>query len=275
MNECYGKNFILNGDLKLANEFDDYFIYEGDSVYEVIRLIDGTPLFFRDHIDRLAESLRLQGKELLADAGTLRMAIQHLTRADDKKETNLKIVFNYNEGSLHYLLYFIEPHYPSTEQLKVGVKGILFPAERKNPGSKLMDHNLRSEINKRLILETAYEALLVNNVNMITEGSRSNIFFLKEDRLVTAPDSMILNGITRRHILDICRKNNIQVELKCVNVSDISQYDSVFMTGTSPMVLPFNCIGDKLFNSDHPLIENLRSLYLLEAKESIRLYNDE
>jgi branched-chain amino acid aminotransferase len=54
MNECYGKNFILNGDLQPADAFDNSFVYDGDSVYEVIRTIKGSPVFFNDHMERLA-----------------------------------------------------------------------------------------------------------------------------------------------------------------------------------------------------------------------------
>ena len=111
--------------------------------------------------------------------------------------------------------------------------------------------------------------------NLITEGSRSNIFFLKGETLVTSPDNVILNGITRKHILEICRENNIKVEFACVKVDEISEFDAVFMTGTSPMVLPFYCIDDKFFNVKHPLIGKLRKLYLIKAVESIRLFRPE
>jgi len=275
MNECYGKKFILNGDIQPAGIFDNSLVYEGDSIYEVIRMVKGSPVFFHDHIERLAASVKLLGKETLADVPALRTAIINLTRSERKKETNLKIVFNYNSGSDNFLVYFIEPIYPSAEQFKNGVKGILFSAERKNPESKVINHNLRSSIYHRLILEVGYEALLVNDENLITEGSRSNIFFLKDETLVTAPDNIILNGITRKHILDICRQNQIRVELRCVNVNDISEYDSVFMTGTSPMVLPFYCIDDKFFNVNLPLMERLRKLYMIKAEESIRLFRSE
>jgi branched-chain amino acid aminotransferase len=100
-------------------------VYEGESIYEVIRMVKGFPVFFQDHMDRLSSSVRLQHKELLADIVTLRKDIISLTRSDKKKETNLKIVFNYNKGSSNYLVYFIEPIYPSDEQYKKGVKGTL------------------------------------------------------------------------------------------------------------------------------------------------------
>jgi Branched-chain amino acid aminotransferase/4-amino-4-deoxychorismate lyase len=275
MNECYGKKFILNGDLQPAESFDNSLVYEGDSIYEVIRMVKGSPVFFHDHMERLATSVKLQRKEHLADVPALRRDIINLTRSDRKKESNLKIVFNYNNGSGNYLVYFIEPIYPSEEQYKKGVKGILFFAERKDPESKVINHKLRSSIYHKLILEGGYEALLVNENNLITEGSRSNIFFLKGETLVTAPDNVILNGITRKYILEICRGNQIKVELACVNVEDIPEYDAVFMTGTSPMVLPFYCIDDKSFNVKLPLMERLRQLYMVRAEESIGLFRPE
>jgi branched-chain amino acid aminotransferase len=55
----------------------------------------------------------------------------------------------------------------------------------------------------------------------------------------------------------------------CVPIDTLQDYDAAFMTGTSPMVLQFNCIGDIYFNVRVPLIEELRKLYLLKAEDSI------
>jgi len=269
MNECYGKKFILNGRLQSSDSFDNSLVYEGDSVYEVIRMAKGFPVFFNDHMERLASSVRLQRKKMLAGPDVLKKDITELTRWERRKEINLKIVFNYNRGSENYLAYFIEPIYPSAEQYKKGVRGILFYAERKDPESKVINHKLRSSIFHKLILDEGYEALLVNEKGLVTEGSRSNIFFLKGDTLVTAPDNMVLGGITRKHILEICRENNLKVTHGCVKAEKITTFDAVFMTGTSPVVLPFCCIDDKYFNVQAPLIDTLRRLYIERAERSI------
>jgi branched-chain amino acid aminotransferase len=275
MNECFGRYFILNGKLRPAGLFDMSFVYKGDSIYEVLRMVNGSPLFFRDHMERLASSAKLQRKELLADAAALKKDILKLTASDKKKESNLKIVFNYKNGSANYLVYYIEPNYPTDEQYRKGVKGILFFGRRKDPESKVIDQELRSSINDTLVKAMAYEALLVNENNLITEGSRSNIFFLKNEILVTAPDSLILSGITRKYILEICREKGIKVEFSCVGADNYSGYESVFMTGTSPMVLPFFCIDDKVFDVRPPLIGNLRRLYILKAEKSVSLFRHE
>jgi len=92
MNECYGRHYILNGELRSAGLFDISFVYEGESIYEVLRMVDGNPLFFPDHVERLASSVKYQNKELLADSTALKKDILKLTKSDRIKESNLKIV---------------------------------------------------------------------------------------------------------------------------------------------------------------------------------------
>jgi branched-chain amino acid aminotransferase len=275
MNECCGNNFMLNGELQPVALFDNLLVYDGESIYEVIRLVKGTPVFFKDHMERLTNSLRFQRKSPLADEKTIRKTIISLLRSDKKKEINIKIVFNFKNGTGNWLVYYLESVYPTEEQYRNGVKGILFNAERKDPESKVINHRLRTSIYQRLIMEKGYEALLVNEDHLITEGSRSNIFFIRGETLFTAPDNMILSGITRKHILAICSENGINVELCCVSAGEISGYDAVFMTGTSPMLLPFNTIGHDHFNVSLPLIATLRELYLLRVAGSINSFRSE
>jgi branched-chain amino acid aminotransferase len=247
-------------------------VYEGDSIYEVLRMKNGIPIFFSDHMERLTSSVSLQKKEFLSDIPSIRKAIIALSRTEKKSELNLKIVFNFKNGVTNYLIYFIQSIYPTDKQYKNGVKGVLFPAERKDPESKVINHKLRSSISHKLILEGAYEAILVNENNQITEGSRSNIFFTKGDNLVTAPDNVILNGITRKHLLKICNELGIKVEFKCILADHINEYDASFMTGTSPMLLPFYCIGNVFLNPKLPLIENLRKMYVKKAEASMAFF---
>jgi branched-chain amino acid aminotransferase len=275
MNECSGKNFVLNGTLQPAELFDKSLVYEGESIYEVLRMMKGCPVFFADHIYRLTTSVRLQKKELLADLSDLKKAIISLIRSDKRKESNIKIVFNYNNGVTNYLVYYLEPAYPTELQYRQGVKGILFHGERKDPESKVIQYKLKTSVSNRLLHERAYEAILVNESSLITEGSRTNIFFLSGSTLVTAPDNVILNGITRKHILELCAFNDIEVRFFCVHSDDISKYDAVFMTGTSPVVLPFYCIDNTTFRVNFPVIEKLRQLYIRKAEDSIGLFRSE
>ncbi|MGQ9621720.1 MAG: aminotransferase class IV, partial [Bacteroidales bacterium] len=81
-------------------------------------------------------------------------------------------------------------------------------------------------------------------------------------------------GITRKHILDICRENSIKVELVCVKADKVAEFESAFMTGTSPVILPFRCIDNVAYNVKHPLIPMLRNLLFKRMEESLRFFNE-
>jgi len=270
MSECVGNYFVLNGELLPCGLFDPSLVYEGESVYEVIRVVKGVPVFFADHYRRLEASAGFQKKPVLAGEEDLKHYIKLLLSADRKKNINLKIVFNYNKARVNKIVYYVEPVYPTEDQYRYGVPAIIYHAERKNPESKVINHKLRSEIYHRLINENAYEALLVNNHNCITEGSRSNVFFIKDDMLFTAPDREVLGGITRMHIIEICRDRNIEIEFGCIDAGGISQFESAFMSGTSPVVLPYSRIGGITFNVRHRYLPLLRKLYMEKAAESMK-----
>jgi branched-chain amino acid aminotransferase len=269
VSECFGKYFILNGKLLPAEMFHNSMVYEGESFYEVIRVMKGVPVFFNDHIARLESGVSIQGRQMLADINTIKSKIIGLSESEKIMDINLKVVFNFNGPESNCLIYYIPSFYPADEQYRNGVKGVLFNAERRDPGVKLINSLLRSEINHKLSVEKGYEALLVNRNGFITEGSRSNIFFISGNRLVTAPDDSVLGGITRKYLIEICCETGIPLEYRCINVSEISDFESVVMTGTSPVVLPLRSVDDILFNVSHPLIAHLRNLYLKKAEESM------
>jgi len=272
MSECFGDYFILNGEVLPCGIFKNADVYEGDSLYEVLRMMGGVPLFFNDHIDRLENSVSHHGKKMLANREKLIGFILELRKSAAVKDANLKIVFNYKANGNRYLIYFIETMYPSRRQYLEGISGILFYAERKDPEVKVINHSLRSSIYHRLIAGNAYEAFLVDDEGYITEGSRSNVFFVRENRLYTAPDDKVLGGITRKFILELCRNNSIEVVKCSVKVDELSNYESAFMSGTSPMVLPIREIDGIRFNPDNSLIKRVSKLYTDKVLESIRSF---
>jgi len=272
MNECFGNTFIRNGSLYHCSLFDNSLVFEGDSVYEVLRVMDGNPVFFSDHINRLENSVISQGKKMLASAETLQHNIIKLIAAEKFKEVNVKLVFNYKAGIDNYLIYYTTPLYPTEKQYSEGVKGITFNAVRKDPVSKVINHRLRSDIYQKLISTGAYEALLVDHQNRITEGSRSNVFFIRHDTIYTAPDSMILSGITRKYILEICKEISVPVFFECVNAGEIDHYEAVFMSGTSPVVLPFSFIDATSYDPGIRLMKELRTRFQQKAALSIEYF---
>ena len=140
---------------------------------------------------------------------------------------------------------------------------------------KVVNNKLRLPVNEELKRREAYEALLVDHEGYITEGSRSNIFFIRGDGVIqTAPDSMVLSGITRRYVTEIIRREGISLRYEAVRVSEIGGYRSAFLTGTSPMVLAVRSVEGQVFDVSDPVIRRFREIYAGLAERSISDYRN-
>lgn len=268
--ECFGRFFFLDGSILPAGANEE--IVPGDiAFYEVIRTRNGVPIFFDDHMNRLREGISTR-YELPEDiTGEVRSGLNALVSHDDPQdEINVRVTvtFTGQDHSLH--ICYIPSSYPTTSMVSEGVPLILYHAERLDPGVKMLNQRLRHYVNEELARRKAYEALLVNSEGEITEGSRSNIFFVTGDGVIyTAPDSMVLSGITRRYVTEIIRSEGIPLVYKAVGEHEIGRFRSAFLTGTSPMVLAVRSVENQVFDASDPLIERLRGIYAATVERSI------
>ncbi len=261
--------FIQNGQILSINSFAYEFPTEAKIVYEVIRVKNSTPLFFDYHMERLMNSIKILNFE-----PPLKQAIKEqiisLLEKNPIAENNLRISVIYKSASLFdTLIYFIPSAYPSETQKKEGVEVKLLKALRHNPNAKVENNQLRETAN-RIIAETkCYEVLLVNNEGFITEGSRSNLFFIKDNAIYTAPLSMVLGGITRLVVIELINKLGFSLIEEPVNIDQIDKFESAFLTGTSPSILPIAKIDDISYNTNHSITELLLTNYYKRIQDDI------
>ncbi|MBN2814602.1 MAG: aminotransferase class IV, partial [Bacteroidales bacterium] len=90
----------------------------------------------------------------------------------------------------------------------------------------------------------AFECMLIRNGN-ITEATHSNIMAVKNGIVYTHPESnLILSGITRLAVLQLCKQLNIPTVEEPVKVSEIKDYDEWFICGTGSEITPIVQIDD-------------------------------
>jgi branched-chain amino acid aminotransferase len=109
----------------------------------------------------------------------------------------------------------------------------------------------------------------VNCSGEITEGSRSNLFFIKGNSVYTSPSKDVLMGITRQRIISICRKNGIGVNETAILADQVEFFDAAFISGTSPKVLPISTIDDYKYSTDNSLLLNIMEIYNNEIQNYI------
>lgn len=107
---------------------------------------------------------------------------------------------------------------------------------------------------------------------LIEEAGVMNVMFRINDKLITAPTSdRILDGITRKSLLEIARSENIAVEVRDISVKELleankkGELQEAFGCGTAAIVSPIYAIGYKDITMEMTQKEN-RYSELLKAK---------
>jgi len=255
------KKIISNQGLILEADFNSAIFNSDRSIYEVVRVIDGVAIFLEDHFVRLQKSFKTQGIVFEMSFNDFTQNVSELISLNQITDGNFKFVYSIVENTMHWAFYFIPHSYPTKQDYTLGVSTDLLYAERENPNAKVIQNLIREQANHLIVDRNLFEILLVDRDGMITEGSRSNVFFVKDDVFFTAPESMILVGITRQQVIDCIKQLGFSILEEAISKSDIFRFDAVFLTGTSPKVLPVRCIGAQLYETELQCVKLLRDSY--------------
>lgn len=271
MSDCLHSYFIRNSTDIPASLWNKSILSAGKSIYEVIRVIEGVPLFLDDHLKRFKNSLNLSGLKSGMSAMEISRALKRLIKINEVSLGNIMFMFHYTgvDAEPLFMAWFIPHFYPSENDYKYGVRLILFHAERENRQAKVLNRELREIIRQKVVESGAYEALLVDREGFITEGSKSNFFAVKNGVLYTAPAEEVLLGITRKYIFEICRRERIEIREEKVHESELSAYDACFVSGTSPKILPASGIEHTEFNTQNQVLKTIMHEYDKLIRESI------
>jgi len=263
------KYFVINESVQPVSNFTYSYSSNAKILYEVIRVKNSTPIFLEQHLNRLWKSINLLGL-FVPDRNLTTMMIVDLLRANPVVENNIRISLVYGlSAEPDLLVYFIPSSYPTDDQKANGINVKTLNAYRNNPNIKMENGNLREKADRIIGESGCYEVLLVNREGFITEGSRSNIFFIKDSSLITPPIGIILGGITRQVVINISKDFGIPVIEKLITVDSLSSFDGAILTGTSPGVLPIASINNQLLKVKLPQILSLISRYNMTVANDI------
>ena len=249
--EYYFKNDVLSptGDTEIFKKLAQ------DSVYEVIKVVRGIPLFLEEHMARMRFSAK--NMEIPFDCSDLSIGekISELVELNQAPNNNVKIICDRDDI---FLTYMVKSHYPAKNYYEKGVHTVLYEGERENPNLKTLKDAFKNRVKALTQKEKAREALLVNKDGFITEGARSNIFFVLGNTIYTPPADSVLHGITRKYILKICTAKGFDVQEKLLNIDVIKDLKGAFLTGTSIGFLPIASIGDiKIDSVKEPYLKEI------------------
>lgn len=258
-----GKNIIVNGrlappDMATAT-LDDTDVTYGYGCYETLKIRKAVLYFPEFHAERLLRSAEILGIEHAISTAEIVSAINMLDQANGIAESNIKIMLIGREGRpADWYIFMLPPIIPPATAYESGVPCLLFKGERHFPAAKSLSMLLSTIAYRAASRLGCYDALLVNGRDEITEGTRTNLFYVKRGEagtVYTLPRNDVLEGITRRTLIQALAKLGIKTIERELRVSEaLTGGFALAVTSTSSRVIPLRAmLGAATQSGDGPL----------------------
>ncbi len=257
----FNDKYIPHDEVKIS-PFDRAFLFS-DGVYEALRTYNGKLFRLDDHLERLKYSLQ-QLEIPFNDFNLIETVCAKLAEIN-KIKTDYSVYLQISRGisfprTHHYesnlipnLFAFVKPIKDNSKEINTGVK-IILEKDLRWLRCDIKSTSLLPAImaNQNAIQNDAYEAILFRD-DFITEGSHTNFFAVKNNIVFTTPlSNYILNGVTRKVVLELCKENKIDFHEKSINPNDVKKFDEFFITGTTTEITPVVQINDWIVEDGKP-----------------------
>lgn len=222
-------------------------ILKGEGVFETLRVDRGEMLDFNDHLKRMQKGLKFFHLKMPYSAVEWRNHVNKVLRLNHLKEARVRLMVWRKQGVSQNAV-ICQPLSPEIKQKKgwraviQKVKGL----ERKSPDVKSLDYSLFRKILLKVQKEGFDEAILVNGSGYLAEGTRSNLFFVKDKTLYTPAISCgCLRGITREHVLRLTKKLGMRCKAVKATPNMLLSADKAFVTNSMIGIMPLVKISYK------------------------------
>jgi len=253
MNEM---NYYVNGLIEHAHSATisvlDHGFTVADGVFETLLITDGEVFALDRHLVRLAHSASGLGI-ICPEAATVADAVTRTLRANEPIEHGrLRITVTSGNGPLGSDRGGAEPSLvvtlASTPRWPDTTSALLVPWI-KNERSPLVGLKTTSYAENVVALELAHglgfsEALMCDSQGRLSEGTGSNVFFVRDGVLIT-PDvhTGLLKGITRDLVIECAHQLGLQLSYEDIRVNDLPQISEAFLTSSTRNVHPITHLG--------------------------------
>lgn len=256
----YPEKVYINGEIvdhkdAKISVFDRGFIF-GDGIYEVMVQIGGTFFYEKMHLNRLREGL--SKIDINFDVDTLPSEINRLLKEVNLTRKDCLLYIQITRGvaprqhafpkSIEPTVFFYAVPKVLADINPIHAKVITCEDFRWSRCDIKMTSLLGNVmLNETAIENDCFETILIRD-GFITEASHCNVFFVKDDVVYTHPaNHLILNGITRMVVLELCKNLNITLVEKAIPLEELTKMDEAFLTGTSTQIASIQQINNHTY----------------------------
>jgi branched-subunit amino acid aminotransferase/4-amino-4-deoxychorismate lyase len=210
----------------------DTFSYEV-GLYETFRTLDFKPVFLAGHLNRLFKSSKKINLNIPYSQSNISKMLIKVIQDFPAPNQRVRILAVPNE------LIIYSSHLNLNQKIYEGISAITVEAFRDNPHLKTTNYHACLNAWKLANDAGCFEAILMNKHGIIFEGSRSNIFWIKNKKLFTRADG-VLPGITRQTILNL---SPYPVEFGILHIENINEINECFLTNSGSGIIPVTQIN--------------------------------
>jgi branched-subunit amino acid aminotransferase/4-amino-4-deoxychorismate lyase len=237
---------ILNGVLMSESSATlpatDRALTHGLGLYETIKLADGTPVFFEEHVTRLVQGIAALGLDQLIDRAELAEQVCRLSEANGGGHNSCRLLVTAGVpgGAPNLLVQTDRRDFPDRPLRVVTYRGVRVSAQYKAMTVMQSYFAQRAAWNAG-----ADDALLVDGEGRIFEGATSNVFVVRAGGLVTPPaEGDILPGVLRAKVEELGTGAGIPVVEAWARVADLRPDDGVLLTSSVRGIAPVDRVDD-------------------------------
>ena len=265
-------------------------VFEGVRAYET----ESGPAIFRlkDHTDRLFNSANLVGMQIPFEKNIIMQAQCEAVSQNNLKNAYIRPLCFYGSEGMGLRADNLKVHcaiaawdwgpYLGAEQIINGIRVKVSPFPKRNPEAMIYKAKATGNyINSMLALKDALshgydEALILGTDNSVNEGSGENFFLVKDNKLITPKLVTVLDGITRKTIIQLAKDLDIETIERNISVDEVYECDEAFFTGTAAEVTPIIEVDDNKINNGlpGPLTKQLQANYFNLIRGKHDKYNE-
>ncbi|NGX38163.1 MAG: D-alanine aminotransferase [Chlamydiae bacterium] len=254
------KTAYINGEYfktPSISPFDLGFL-RGYGVFEHFRTYEKHPAFLSKRLHRLLKAATAIEIKLSHTLQEIEDIVYHLIEHNDFIESTIRIIVTkgITEDGLtpireSSLIILTKPYSPfPANYYKNGIHALTTVHNRLFPEVKILNYLPAMTLLEGAREKGAQEVLYCNAQGEILEGTTCNFFAIKGDKLLTAKEG-ILPGITRDILLEKCA-NHFDIELRPLNLDELSEVDEAFTTSSIKEIVPLVAIDARPIGTGQP-----------------------
>ncbi|HQJ25741.1 MAG TPA: aminotransferase class IV [Thermoleophilia bacterium] len=251
-------NDVLMDETEATLPATDRALTHGLGLYETIKLIDGVPVFFEEHILRLERGIAALGLDNEIDKPKLAGQILRLSEANGGTDNSCRLLVTAGPpgGTPNLLVQTDRRDFPARPLRVISYRGVRVSAQYK--AMTVMQSYFAQRAARAAGVD---DALLVDDESRIFEGSTSNVFVLRAGVLVTPPaEGDILPGVIRAKIDELAGAAGIPVVDAWTRVVDLHPEDGLLLTSSVRGTVAVEQVDDVRLSVPERELARLRAL---------------